>query len=120
VRAQKSAPARKKKTEDKTPKTTAPRAAKTDADRKQEAFDLVVETLEALITERGEGEKIWGSMIKSALKRRKPGFNESYYGFKSFSALLEDARAHQLLELEREDKSSQYQVRLGAAVDNHS
>jgi len=120
VRAQKSAPTQKKKTEDKTPKTAVPRAAKTDADRKQEAFELVVETLEALIAERGEGEKIWGSMIKSALKRRKPGFNESYYGFKSFSALLEDARAHQLLELEREDKSPQYLVRLGAAADNHS
>jgi len=119
VRAQKSAPARKKKTEDKTPKTAAPRAPKTDAERKQEAFDLVVETLEALIAERGEGEKIWGSLIKSALKRRKPGFNESYYGFKSFSSLLEDARAHQLLELEREDKSPQYLVRLGAAADNH-
>jgi uncharacterized protein (TIGR00288 family) len=119
VRAQKSAPARKKKAEEKAPKTAAPRAPKTDADRKQEAFDLVVETLEALIAERGEGEKIWGSMIKSALKRRKPGFNESYYGFKSFSALLEDARARQLLELEREDKSPQYLVRLGAAADNH-
>jgi len=114
VRTQKSAPKQTRKSEDKTPKTAAARASKTDADRKQEAFELVVETLEALIAERGEGEKIWGSMIKSALKRRKPGFNESYYGFKSFSALLEDARAHQLLELEREDKSSQYQVRLGA------
>jgi uncharacterized protein (TIGR00288 family) len=120
VRAQKNAPLPRKKTADKAPKTAAARAPKTDADRKQEAFDLVVETLEALIAERGEGEKIWGSMIKSALKRRKPGFNESYYGFKSFSALLEDARAHQLLELEREDKSPQYLVRLGAAADNRT
>lgn len=120
VRAQKSAPAPRKKAEGRSPKTSAARAPKTDADRKQEAFELVVETLEALIAERGEGEKIWGSMIKSALKRRKPGFNESYYGFKSFSALLEDARAHQLLELEREDKSPQYLVRLGAGADNRS
>jgi uncharacterized protein (TIGR00288 family) len=120
VRAQKNAPLPRKKTADKAPKTAAARAPKSDADRKQEAFDLVVETLEALIAERGEGEKIWGSMIKSALKRRKPGFNESYYGFKSFSALLEDARAHQLLELEREDKSPQYLVRLGAAADNRT
>src|ERR1043165_7054143 len=54
-------------------------------DKKQEAFDLMLETLNALIAERGEGEKIWGSMVKQALKRRKPGFNESYYGFKAFS-----------------------------------
>ncbi|HSU78702.1 MAG TPA: NYN domain-containing protein, partial [Burkholderiales bacterium] len=54
-----------------------------DKDKKQEAFDLIVETLNALIAERGEGEKIWGSMIKQALKRRKPGFNESYYGFRA-------------------------------------
>jgi len=120
VRAQKSTPAPRKKAAEKTPKTAAARAPKTDAERKQEAFELVIETLEALIAERGEGEKIWGSMIKSALKRRKPGFNESYYGFKSFSALLEDARAHQLLELEREDKSPQYLVRLGAAADNRN
>src|SRR5437879_9726377 len=64
VRAQKSAPAPRKKTEGKAPKTAAARAPKTDAERKQEAFELVVETLEALIAERGEGEKIWGSMIK--------------------------------------------------------
>ena len=51
-------------------------------DKKQEALDLIVETYEALVEERGEGEKIWGSMIKQTLKRRKPGFNESYYGFR--------------------------------------
>ena len=51
----------------------------------------MLETLEALTAERGDDEKIWGSMIKQTLKRRKPGFNESYYGFKSFSALLEVA-----------------------------
>ena len=62
------------------------------SDKKQEAFDLVLETLEALIAERGEDEKIWGSMVKQALKRRKPGFNESYYGFRAFSDLLEEAR----------------------------
>ena len=56
-----------------------------------EALDLIVETLEALATERGDEEKIWGSMVKQALKRRKPGFNESYYGFRSFNALLEEA-----------------------------
>jgi len=88
-----------------------PKSPKTDADKKQEAFDLVLETVDALIAERGEDEKVWGSMVKQALKRRKPGFNESYYGFKSFNALLEEAKARQLLELERDDKSGGYRVR---------
>jgi uncharacterized protein (TIGR00288 family) len=69
---------------------------KAEEDRKrQQAFDLVVETVEALITERGEDEKIWGSMVKQTLKRRKPGFSESYYGYRSFGELLEDAMKHQ-------------------------
>ena len=92
----------------------ASKAHKTDADKKQEAFDLVLETVEALISERGEDEKVWGSMVKQALKRRNPGFNESYYGFKSFNALLEEAKARQLLELERDEKSGGYLVK-GAA-----
>ena len=89
----------------------APAAAETartpavEFDKKQEALDLVMETLEALFTERGAEEKIWGSMVKQALKRRKPGFNESYYGFRSFSKLLEEAAARKLLALEHDEKS---------------
>jgi uncharacterized protein (TIGR00288 family) len=116
VRAQKTRPAPKKKTEDKTAKPAAVRAPKSDADRKQEAFDLVLETVEALITERGEDEKVWGSMVKQALKRRKPGFNESYYGFKSFNALLEEAKARKLLDLVLDEKSGGYLVR-GATTE---
>ncbi len=82
-----------------------------DKDRSQQAMDLVLDTFEALLAERGGDEKIWGSMIKQALKRRKPGFNESYYGFKSFNGLLEEARARGLLGLERDDKSGGYVVR---------
>ncbi len=82
-----------------------------DSDRQQEAFDLVLETLEALTAERGDDEKIWGSMIKQTLKRRKPGFNESYYGFKSFSGLLEEAERGKLIVLEKQDKGG-YIVRL--------
>jgi hypothetical protein len=93
----------------------AQKAAKSEADKKQEAFDLVLETVEALISERGEDEKVWGSMVKQALKRRNPGFNESYFGFKSFNALLEEAKARQLLELERDEKSGGYLVRGVAA-----
>lgn len=73
--------------------------------KKQEAWDLVAKTYEELVEERGEGEKIWGSMIKQTLKRRKPGFSESYYGFKSFSQLLEEAEAEGILKLERDEKS---------------
>jgi hypothetical protein len=54
-------------------------------------------------------------MIKQALKRRKPGFNESYYGFKSFNSLLEEAQARGLLKLERDEKSGGYVVRATAA-----
>ena len=81
-----------------------------DKDKKQEGFDLLVETLNALIAERGEGERIWGSMVKQALKRRKPGFHESYYGFRSFNQLLEEAKARGLLDLERDEKSGGYAV----------
>jgi uncharacterized protein (TIGR00288 family) len=80
-------------------------------DKKQEAFDLIVETLNALIAERGEGEKIWGSMVKQALKRRKPGFNESYYGFRAFSDLLEEAEQRGLVKLEPDEKSGGYLIR---------
>jgi len=114
VREQKprrAAPAPKKKTESKAP---APRPApKADggADKEQEALELVLETIDALVDERGDEEKIWGSMVKQALKRRNPGFNESYYGFRSFNELLEEARARHLLELERDEKSGGYIIR---------
>ena len=67
-------------------------------------------TIDALIAERGEDEKIWGSMVKQALKRRKPGFNESYYGFRSFNKLLEEAATRRLITLERDDKSGGYVI----------
>jgi len=80
-------------------------------DKKQEAWDLIVQTYEALVEERGEGEKIWGSMIKQTLKRRKPGFSESYYGFRSFSQLLEEAQAKGILELELDEKSGGFIIK---------
>ena len=83
-----------------------------DDDKRQEALDLLIETVEALIAERGEEEKIWGSMVKQTLKRRKPGFNESYYGYRAFSDLLEDAQKDRLLTLERDEKSGGYTIRM--------
>jgi uncharacterized protein (TIGR00288 family) len=87
-------------------------ARKGDEEKKQEAFDLVVGTLDALAKERGEEEKIWGSMVKQALKRRLPGFNESYHGFGGFNELLEEAQARGLVTLEHDEKSGGYTVRL--------
>jgi len=86
-------------------------APRTDEEKKQEAFDLVLATLEALAEDREEDEKIWGSMIKQALKRQRPGFNETYHGFRTFSQLLEEAQARKLIEIEKDEKSGGYIVR---------
>jgi uncharacterized protein (TIGR00288 family) len=83
----------------------APKVPPAEVDRTQEALDLVMETVEALFAERSAEEKIWGSMVKQALKRRAPGFNESYYGFRSFGKLLEEAQGRALLTLEPDEKS---------------
>jgi uncharacterized protein (TIGR00288 family) len=77
-------------------------------DRKQDALDLVLATVEDLFRERGEEDKVWGSMVKQAIKRRKPGFNESYHGFRSFGQLLEEARDRNLLTLRHDEKSGGY------------
>src|SRR5690606_16062570 len=74
-------------------------APKPQDDPAQEAINLVLETIEALYAERGDSTKLWGSMIKQTLKRRRPGFNESSYGFESFSDLLEEAQARELVQL---------------------
>jgi uncharacterized protein (TIGR00288 family) len=76
------------------------------------ALDLIVETLEALAEERGGSEPIWGSMIKQAIKRRQPGFNERFYGFRSFNDMLSDAEKRGLLTLRADEKSGGYMVRV--------
>jgi uncharacterized protein (TIGR00288 family) len=76
-----------------------------------DALELIVETLEALAEERG-GEPIWGSMVKQAIKRRHPGFNERAYGFKSFNDLLADGEKRGLLALRPDEKSGGYTVRV--------
>src|SRR4026209_168337 len=87
---------------------TAPKAAPGSEDRRQEGIELLMETAEDLFAERDAEEKVWGSMVKQAIKRRKPGFNESYYGFKSFGNLLEEARDRKLIELESDQKPGGY------------
>ncbi len=100
-----------------TPPETASRARESEEERrpegeerKQEAFDLVLATVEALLAERGAEDRIWGSMVKQALKRRRPGFNESYYGFRSFNQLLEEAAQRSLLGIERDERSGGYVI----------
>jgi uncharacterized protein (TIGR00288 family) len=97
----------KKKASKKKKKT----AAKLVDDKKQEAFDLVTETTEDLFSERDSEEKVWGSMVKQALKRRKPGFSESYHGFKSFNHLLQEAEKAGLLDLQHDEKSGGYIIK---------
>ena len=92
-----------------------PTETKGEEDKRQEAMDFLVETVEGLISERGSDEKIWGSMVKPTMQRRKPGFTESYYGYRSFKELMEDAQRHKLVVLARDEKSGQYSIRLPAA-----
>ncbi len=76
--------------------------------RRTKGLDMAVATLEAMLEDRSEDEKVWASVLKEALKRRNPGFNESYFGYKSFGALLEEAHKRGLLEFGRDEKSSAY------------
>jgi len=115
VRAKRKAPARKKAPKGPAATETVPAKRSPDEVRHQEALDLAIETIEALLAERGDEERIWGSMVKQALRRRKPGFNESFYGYRSFNELLEDAARHGMLVLERDEKSGGYLVRLSPA-----
>ena len=94
-----------------TKKTSKKSGAKSEDDKQQEALDLVVETVEALLKERGEQEKVWGSMVKQTLKRRKPGFDETYHGFRNFGQLLEEAQARNLLILQLDEKSGGYIIK---------
>ncbi len=76
--------------------------------RADKAFEQVLETIDDLVSERGDQDKLWGSMVKQALKRRKPGFNESYHGFRSFGRLLEEMEVQGMLQLEHDKKSGGY------------
>ena len=115
-RERKKPAARKTKAKEKTG-DDAPTPKKNEEDRRQEALDLVLGTVEALLSERGGDEAVWGSQIKQTLKRRNPGFNESFYGYRSFNDLLEDAQREALLALERDEKSGGYRVRLVVPED---
>jgi len=90
---------------------TAPKPANKGPDP-AEALDQLVETLDAITEEREENEPIWGSMIKQAIKRRNPGFNERAHGFGSFNDLLVEAHKRGLIKLQPDEKSGGYTVQL--------
>jgi uncharacterized LabA/DUF88 family protein len=79
--------------------------------RRTKAVEIAVQTFDALASERGDSGKIWASVLKNAIKRRKPDFNETYYGFRAFGNLLEEAQARWLLEFGRDEKSGAYVYR---------
>ncbi len=76
----------------------------------EKALNQLVETLEAITQEREADEPTWGSMIKQAIKRLNPGFNERAYGFRSFNDMLLEAQKRGLLKLEPDEKSGGYLV----------
>ncbi len=79
--------------------------------RRNQAVEIAVDTFEALVLERGDSGKIWASVLKEAIKRRKPDFSESYYGFRTFGNLIEECKARGLLEFGRDEKSGAYVYR---------
>jgi hypothetical protein len=100
------------------PQPAAKRAPDADKQRKEDldtrktkAIEIAVQTFDALATDRGDSGKIWASVLKNAIKRRKPDFNETYYGFRAFGNLLEEAQARGLLEVGRDEKSGTFVYR---------
>jgi uncharacterized LabA/DUF88 family protein len=77
-------------------------------EKQQEVFALLVDSILAL--QRENKEVLWGSMVKETMKRKKPSFNETYYGFRTFSHLLEDAQRRGIVVLRRDQKSGSYVV----------
>lgn len=73
-----------------------------------EAFSLMIESIQALIRENKD--VLWGSMIKQTMQRKKPSFNEGYYGYSTFSELLEDAERKNIIKLKKDQRSGTYIV----------
>ena len=84
--------------------------------RKNKAIELAVATFADLMADRGESERIWASVLKEVIKRRNPGFNETYFGFRSFGNLLEEAAARGLLGFGRDEKSGAYVTRMAPST----
>lgn len=90
-------------------KTTATRKKSAKKDKTQEAVDRV---MEVILSIEQDYDPLWGSMLKQAIRRVYPGFNESYYGYSSFTDLLEDLKIKNLIELEYDESRRNYKVRV--------
>ncbi|WP_373990199.1 NYN domain-containing protein [Duganella sp. BuS-21] len=106
---------RREASPDKTPVKRSPEEERTRREemekRRSQAVEIAVDTFEALVLERGDSGKIWASVLKEAIKRRKPDFSESYYGFRTFGNLIEECKARGHLEFGRDEKSGAYVYR---------
>lgn len=100
--------------------STKPAAAPSQkpAGNPDKAVELLVETVDALMSEQGDHNSVWGWKVKEAIKRRQPQFSERFHGFRSFNALVEEAGKRGLLELQRDEKSGGYRVRPVAAAED--
>lgn len=94
-----------------TPEEESKRREKME-ERKAKAIELAVATFADLSADRGDTERIWASVLKEVIKRRNPGFNESYFGFRSFGNLLEEAANRGLIGFGRDEKSGAYVTRV--------
>ncbi len=90
------------------PKKGASDKEQTEVDKKQEASGRVLEVLQSL---EQDYDPLWGSMLKQAIRRVYPGFNEGYYGYRTFSDLLEEIQKKGLIKLEWEEGRGNYKVR---------
>ena len=82
---------------------------KKETDKKQEALDRLVKIVQSL---ESDYDPLWGSIVKQAIRRVHPDFNEGYYGYRIFTELLEDAESQGLIELEHDESRGNYKVRL--------
>ena len=85
-----------------------PKRGKPKEDKKQEAIDRMMEVISSL---EQDYDPLWGSMLKQAVRRVHPGFNEGYYGYGSFSELLQDIADSSLIELEYDESRGNYKIR---------
>ncbi|MBM4341088.1 MAG: NYN domain-containing protein [Deltaproteobacteria bacterium] len=87
---------------------TPPKIEQDLPEKKREAFQLLVDSVVALVRENKE--ILWSSMVKETMKRKKPSFNESYHGYRTFSDLLEDAQKAGIIHLKTDARSGTYVV----------
>ena len=86
----------------------APAVAAVGDKKKSEVFKLLIDSIKALMRENKE--ILWGSMVKQTMQRKKPTFNEEYYGYNTFSDLLEDAQTNNIIKIKRDVKSGSYVI----------